>query len=110
MKTLEQIKEEYAKSHAFNDWKSMYSYLGLLQRQSAMDEIAKRYADECAKEALRLASENVKLGISEYRTRKDGSIGWVVTESKNLFIINDGCNICATKESILNKNNLPSHS
>lgn len=45
-KTLEEIKEEYAKSHAFDNWSSMYSYLGVLQKQDACDEVAKRYAQQ----------------------------------------------------------------
>ena len=68
----------------------------------------REYALLVAKESLKNASDNVKLTISEFSKRKDNSIGWnEVTLKENLYIINDGCNIVANKQSILNESNIP---
>ena len=75
--------------------------------ESYLDQEKQQMID-FAKEALKNASENAKLTITEFSKRKDGSIGWDdVTLKDNLYIINDGCNIVADKQSILNESNIP---
>ena len=64
-------------------------------------EIAKRYADECAKEALRLASENAEF-IAEHQFYEE-TIKDSVDNVGNYLVFVD-------KDSILSENNLPSHS
>ena len=71
MKTLEQIKEEYANEQCRDNWHEYFKWLELCHTphdvmQKHYDEIAKRYADECAKEALNLASENAKIECRRY--------------------------------------------
>lgn len=60
MKTLEEIKEEYAKELGWNGWGDLLLNAGgtrqILDRD--YNEAAKRYAKEVAREALKNASEN----------------------------------------------------
>lgn len=110
MRTFEQIKDEYATEKGYSEWYSLYKdhVFRIGEFENRMNEVAKRYAKEVAMEALKNASENVKLTISEFSKRKDNSIGWnEVTLKENLYIINDGCNIVANKKSILNESNIP---
>lgn len=86
MRNLKQIKDDYAKSHAFNDWENMYSSLSVLQKQDAMDEVAKLYATEYGKEVQKNCAEKVKL--KEFKFWDDGEF-------------------CV--KSILSEDNLPSH-
>lgn len=109
MKTLEEIKNDvcleygyYTYSIAVSDFKQ--GRMGTKTFNCIVRDIAR----EVAKEALKNASENARLTISEFRKSKDNSIGWnEVTLKENLYIINDGCNIVANKQSILNESNIP---
>lgn len=93
MKTLEQIKDEESVNHG---WKSYNAILdavntGVVSGFSFADlweDITERYATECAREALRLASENANMEAVHNGVSRD-------------IIIN--------KHSILSENNLPKH-
>ncbi len=109
MRTLTEIKDFVAKDHGYHDYETALKMFreGVISENSFndfMDDVLK----EVAKESLKNASENVKLTISEFSKRKDNSIGWnEITLKENLYIINDGCNIVANKQSILNESNIP---
>lgn len=96
-KTEEILKKWYNPLHGMGE-------IAELQITEAMKE----YAKLVAKQTLENASENVKLVISNYKANNKGICGWVETELKdNLFIINDGTNIVASKSSITNPDNIP---
>lgn len=116
MKTLEQIKEEYFKELGFKDLdhaimeiaigKSKIASATILENH--FSEIAKLYATECAKEALRLASENAKIWC-------ESSISGLELNSYTKFLVDDN-NIAfdsetvnVYKQSIISENNLPKH-
>lgn len=110
MKTLELLKDEYAILFCqYPSWEELLNDIPHHDIENHTDEVAKLFAKEVAKETLKNASENVKLTLSEFSKRKDGSTGWnEVTLKDNLYIINDGCNIVANKQSVLNETNIPS--
>lgn len=78
MKSLKQIKEDVYKEYDVEHECDIYEFI--------IDEIAKRYATEYAKEALRLASE--------------GLIEWSYERHPNFR---------TAREAILSENNLPKH-
>ncbi len=83
MKTLEQIKEEVAIEFGYKNWfefRHNYHYSVSIEHYS--DIASKRYADECAREALSLASKKF-LGSSDFAVD--------------------------TREAILHQSNLPKH-
>lgn len=81
MKTLAEIKEEVYEEYDVQYECDMY--------ESVISEIAKRYATEYAKEALRLASINADTKMQRYNDLQD-------------IIVVD-------KETILSEYNLPEH-
>lgn len=94
MKTLEQIKEEYAKELGYSSWNAIGYDANYSKRT---DEVARRYATECAKESLRLASENATIV-----NRFGNDIGCYSFDiNRNKIWIN--------KQSILSESNLPKH-
>ena len=64
MKSLEQIKEEYAKEVGYFDFDDLITNSPTWD--SEYEVVAKRYATEYAKEALRLASESAEF-IAEHQ-------------------------------------------
>lgn len=87
MKNLEQIKEEYAKELAYESWWELsQSIPGVEACDIVVDEIAKRYATEYAKEALNNASEKAIFDT------KGSVYDWEID-----------------KQSILSEDNLPKH-
>lgn len=71
MKTLDEIKTEWAKDHSYENY---FEFLDLTRKcdtdhvfimDGAVSQIAKRFAKEVAKEALKNASENF-LGASDF--------------------------------------------
>lgn len=87
MKTLNEIKEEYAKENGCKSWRDLTQYD---LRQQDVDEVAKRYAIEVAKEALKNASENA---ITEQEYKSNGVYDYYKT--------------IVSKQSILSENNIP---
>ena len=61
MKTLEEIKNEFAKQLSYNSWSEfrMINNRNVIRFEAAMDEVAKRYAKEAAIASLEKASEIV---------------------------------------------------
>lgn len=60
MKTLQEIKDEYAKSLGYKDWEDLqYFDYDIVNTDEVIHEIAKRYARECAKATLEKAAESV---------------------------------------------------
>lgn len=59
MKTLKEIKEEYAKNHKFKDWIHMLRHTGDWTHERMINDIAQQYAREVAKEALKNAQEKM---------------------------------------------------
>ena len=62
MKTLEDIKEEYARENGFDDWvEILFGTNKPVELEDYFDKITKLYAKEVAREALKNASENACL-------------------------------------------------
>lgn len=57
MKTLKEIKEDYATNLGFEDWIDMLRNTGDLSHDAIVDIVAKAYAYSVAKEALNNASK-----------------------------------------------------
>lgn len=69
MKTLQEIKDEYAGEQGRDSWDEFFKYCVLIHSrldtmQYHHDEIAKRFAIEVAKEALRNAANNARLSAT----------------------------------------------
>lgn len=88
MKTLEQIKDEYAKALHFNDWDDLTvqtslrvgSSIGkITEIEKYQDKIAKLYAKEVAKEALKNAKEKMEYEYAGYEEMPD--FGYIVDEN-----------------------------
>ena len=89
MKTLEEIKEEYAVLYCqYPSWEDFINDIPSHEVESHMNEVAKIYSTEYAKEALRLASENAD-----------------TIEVDNGYGLID----VVDKQSILSESNLPKH-
>lgn len=107
MKTLEEIKDEYAREFGYKSNLVFNAYEQLIINphgltykvlNDSVNEVAKRYAKEVAREALRNASENAKA----VRIAKDGSwssISPMIRTAKALHYVD--------KQSILNESNIP---
>lgn len=91
MKTLEQtLKKWYNPLHGIND-------MALIQITEAMKE----YAEEYAREALRLASENSRVMAKNI---DDGHMLEVLS-----WTVSGNIKFSVSKQSILSENNLPKH-
>jgi len=101
MKTLEEIKEEYAVLYCqYPSWEDFINDIPSHEVESHMNEVAKIYSTEYAKEALRLASENAEF-IAEHQFYEETIKDRVDNVGSHLVFIN--------KQSILSENNLPKH-
>ncbi len=59
MKTLKEIKDEIAKEHMQENWSNlMHKYGGV--GDTIIDEVSKRYAEECVKASLEKAGDMVE--------------------------------------------------
>lgn len=89
MKTLQTIKDDYAKEQGFNDWNDLLFKLGKQERYHTLDthfdSVIKLYAMEC----LKKASERVKTAHHTKQPIED------IIKAVEL-----------TKQSINNENNL----
>lgn len=100
MKTLQEIKDEYAKDMACSNYAELLNKLTwsgeFEEMEKFHDEVAKRFAIEVAKEALRNASENIDQKKLDYENPYDYSVGvTMVPNTENI-------------ESVLDENNIPS--
>lgn len=102
MKTLEQIKEEYAIVYCqYPSWEDFINDIPSHEVESHMNEVAKIYSTEYAKEALRLASENARVMTKNIDTENELEVlSW--TDSRNV-------KFTMSKQSILSEDNLPKH-
>lgn len=88
MKTLQEIKDEYAKEVGFENWKQLLNKLNWgVYAQHDNDIVTRRFSIEVAKQALINASENAK--TCQVITVYGGEISQI------------------DKESILNESNIP---
>lgn len=88
MKTLQEIKEEYAKEVGFENWAQLLKKLNLsVYAQHDNDIVTRRFAKEVAKQSLINASEKAKLDWQYFQF-----------EDASPFI---------DKQSILNESNIP---
>ncbi|MCW8309633.1 hypothetical protein K7A41_00130 [Sphingobacterium sp. InxBP1] len=90
MKTLQEIKDEVAIEDGYTSWEQVGA-MGVSDWM--VDEIAKRFALEVAKESLRNAAENAE---AEYLCYKAPTV-----------YDDSGHSITVNKESILSENNIP---
>lgn len=67
MKTLNEIKDKYARELGYADWIDFLRTTGDWAKDAALDEVASRYAREVAKETQRRCAENAKIGGSLIR-------------------------------------------
>lgn len=99
MKTLEEIKNEYAYSisHKYDTliWKSMLSRNSTRNMDQHYDNVAKLYAKEVAMQALKNAAANSTLEDEDGRERGESVYDYYDNR------------VSISKESILNKNNIP---
>lgn len=84
MKTLEEIKDQYAIERGYTDWKDYVEYKGIILDET-LDDICNLFSIEVAKEALKNASEK---GLKKF-------IG-------QGYLLHD-----ELKEEIENENNIP---
>ncbi|KUY28052.1 hypothetical protein [Elizabethkingia ursingii] len=95
MKTLEQIKDEVAKEHDYNNYNDMIDHFEIPEYM--VDKVAKRYAREVAQASLEKASENSILKLTF-------SSGKIATSST--WRMPDGELIELQKSSITNESNI----
>lgn len=67
MKTLQQIKDDYAKERGCKDWWEFARRWDISVPASIYDEIAKRYAAACCKATLEKAAENATVDLPSHR-------------------------------------------
>ena len=73
MKTLEEIKNEFARELSYNSWSEfrMINNRNIVYIEGAMDEVAKRYAKEVAIASLEKASESAKVNCNHEEIQKE---------------------------------------
>ena len=92
MKTLEEIKNEFARELSYNSWSEfrMINNRNIIRIEGAMDEITKRYAKEVAIASLEKASENAKLKTFSTKNLTDFSKKMVdknsITNEENIVL------------------------
>lgn len=105
MKTLEDMKEEYARENNFYEWSYiLYSIDDPAEIDEHFDKVASLYAIEVAKETLRLASENARIEERD-------------VDYKNIKLVDFGrysfrgdespVEVSINKQSILSESNIP---
>ena len=79
MKTLQEIKDEYAKENSYDNWEdltSTYKY-SIFKYQDHLNEVSHRYALEVARETQRRCAENAKTKLGK---RQVGNLKFVLDE------------------------------
>lgn len=77
MKTLNEIKDKYARELGYADWIDFLRTTGDWAKDAALDEVAHRYALEVAKETQRRCAENAE---TKFVRRKVGNSIYVTAE------------------------------
>lgn len=67
MKTLQQIKDDVCTEYGWIDWACFRCDCDWIDQEVVLDEINRRYAIEVAKNALKNASDNVRIKTEEGR-------------------------------------------
>lgn len=99
MKTLEEIKQEYARENNFYEWSDiLYSIDDPAEIDEHFDKVANRFAKEVAREALKNAADNA---IMKYHC------GHFKTDTPTQYHQQGADNIQIDKQSIINKKNIP---
>ena len=92
MKTLEEIKNEFARELSYNSWSEfrMINNRNIIRIEGAMDKVAKRYAKQVAIASLEKASENAKLKTLSTKNLTDFSKKMVdknsITNKENIVL------------------------
>ena len=84
MKTLQEIQSEYAKENKCNNWAELVEYYIYWDNGRLLfhiDEVAKRFAIEVAKEALDNAYEATKETLQEFAFKREGQLSKCLSES-----------------------------
>ncbi|KGT09521.1 hypothetical protein NV63_06760 [Elizabethkingia anophelis] len=83
MKRLEEIKNEYARNHGFDDWKDIwYDTVNFKQVDERYNEITELYACEVAQASLQKAAEVVSRNYNDsYECKQD------ILNPKNITLI-----------------------
>ena len=79
-RTLQQIKDEYARGFAYRDWNELKANESVLTVNRANDEVAIRYANEQKRELVEML-EMVVMDLEE----RGRAYGDIYTMSKNLI-------------------------
>lgn len=74
MKTLNEIKDKYARELGYADWIDFLRTTGDWAKDAALDEVASRYALEVAKETQRRCAESAKVIIEKTKLTQTGYI------------------------------------
>ena len=98
MKTLEEIKNEFAIEISYNSWSEfkMINNRNIIKIERAMDEVAKRYAKEVAIASLEKASQKAMIKYSQ--DGKKDEFSKIFANQKEMFTI--------CKSSITNEKNI----
>lgn len=92
MKTLEEIKDEYAKEVGFENWEQLLKKLNLaVYAQHDNDIVTRRFSIEVAKQTQINCAESAKLKLRD---------DWMELHEFD-------CSECIDKKSILNESNIP---
>jgi len=85
MSRLEEIKNDYAKEFDYNDWTSFINDQPSWGIEGHMNDVCKRYAEECVKASLEKANEELSkaLETNDY----DYSIEELITDESNIVIL-----------------------
>ncbi|OPC53468.1 hypothetical protein [Elizabethkingia bruuniana] len=99
MKTLEQIKEEFAISQQFDTWKRLkYFYKDdQCAFENVLDDISQRYAREVAQASLQKAAEEANMKYHD---------GLIKLNTPKKYIQLGADNVQIDKESITNEYNI----
>lgn len=109
MKTLDSIKQEYARENNFCEWSEiLYSIDDPAEIEEHFDKVAKMYALEACKEALKNASENTTLWCETNILGSGVEMGeynrLLKDEQGNAFDVEK---VTPFKQSILSEDNIP---
>ena len=103
MKTLEEIKDEVAQEMGFLDWVEMFYEEGYEIGDSGIDEVARRYAKEVARESLRNAADKYQDMLYYVVEETDSNIRGVLNIERRTL---QPC-YAVPKQTILNESNIP---
>lgn len=96
MKTINDIKEEFALNHAgYNTWEHFINDQPNWKVEDIMDEVAKRYATEAIKADRERVAEESYFTVTNVK-------GKLISKGQRGWIDNDGNHCEISKQSIIN--------